>query len=361
MKALAPRLSPFIVLTLVLASALVSTRARADGDPPVPAPPPAAAAEEDATVVEARREFMQGAELVKAERWAEALAAFERADKLKTHAITTYDIAQCERAMGQYTRARRGFLAALDQDAKANGAELPENVRVETRGLVAQIDRILPRVEVKLRPADAQVAVDGRPLERASDEVSAGARGPVFVAGTLPPGPGAAPGVDSFVVVTDPGAHVITVSRRGYQDVVVNRTFPPGTTSSVGLELDRLPASIHVTSNLGDAIVRVNDADVGNPPVDVSRNAGRYEVKVTRQGFVPYEADFAVRPGERVELAANLREEKRVLTQRWWFWTGAAVLVIGAAVGTYFATRSDPEPQRPPTDGGGLGWSLKVP
>jgi hypothetical protein len=85
---------------------------------------------------------------------------------------------------------------------------------------------------------------------------------------------------------------------------------------------------------LVDAIVRVNDADVGNPPVEFSRNAGRYRVTVTRKGYVPYE---------------------------WWSWTAVGVVVVGAGAGTYALARSNSTPSRPPPDGGGLGWSLKVP
>lgn len=304
----------------------------------------------------ARREFLDGAALVRGERWGEALAAFERAAKLKPHAITTYNIAQCERAMGQYTRARSSLFVALAQDEASSGSELAESVRVEGRGLVAELDRVLPRVSVTLKPNDAAIAVDGRPIERLP-----AAGEPTFVAGSLAPGRGESPKVDSFLLVTNPGAHVITVSRQGYQDVVLNRTFAAASTPSLDLELDRLPATIHVTSNLADAIVRVNGVDVGNPPVDVSRVAGRYHVVVTRKDYVTYESDFAVRAGERVELTATMRAESKALTQKWWFWTAAGVLVTGAAAGTYFLTRSDPAPQRTATDGGGLGWSLRVP
>ncbi|HEY8073238.1 MAG TPA: PEGA domain-containing protein, partial [Labilithrix sp.] len=292
------------------------------------------------------------ADLVRAERWGEALAAFERAAEKKPHAITTFNIAQCERAMGQYTRARRDFVRAIDQDENANGEQLPESSRVEARGLASEMDRILARASVRLEPAEAAIAVDGRPLDKDGES---------FVAGTLPPGPGASPQLGSFVVVLNPGAHVFTVSRQGYQDVVLNRTFAPAATEKIDLLLDRLPATIHLTSNLTDAIVKVNDADVGNPPVEVSRNAGRYRVTVARKGWVTYETDVAMRPGERIEIAATMHEEKRALTQTWWFWTAVGVVVVGAAAGTYALTRSDSTPQRPPTDGGGLGWSLKVP
>jgi hypothetical protein len=313
---------------------------------------------ESPEVVTARREFLSGAELVKQERWAEALAAFERASSQKAHAITSFNIAQCERALGQYTRARRSLLQALEQDRVSNETELPPNARNEARGMLDELERILIRVTVNLRPEEAALAVDGRPLERAPED---GQGTPLLVAGTHAPGPGAPIQLPTFRVLMNPGAHVFIVSQRGYQDIVLNRSFPPGASAALDLSLDKLPATIHLTSDHPDAIVRVNGVDVGNPPVEVSRAAGRYKVTVTRAGFVPYDADVAVRSGERVELDAKLREDRPALTQRWWFWTAAGALVIGAATTTYLLTRSEPEPTRPPTNGGGLGWSLKVP
>ena len=70
------------------------------GEEPVAAPAPAQSEADDEPTVLARKEFLEGAALVRAERWGEALAAFERATKLKPHAVTTFNIAQCERAMG---------------------------------------------------------------------------------------------------------------------------------------------------------------------------------------------------------------------------------------------------------------------
>jgi tetratricopeptide (TPR) repeat protein len=325
-------------------------RARGDETPGSPSEP------ED-PVVSARREFNKGAELVKSERWAEALDSFERAAKVKTHAVTSFNIAQCERALGQYTRARRSFREALKLNEGSGNVDLPESASNEAKGLLAELEHILARADVALQPIDAAVAIDGRPLERVDDEDGKA----VFVAGTALPAPGTAPSLANFRVVMNPGPHVVTVSRRGYQDVVVNRTFSPGSTANLNLELDRLPATMHVTSNLADAIVHVNDADMGNPPVEVSRSAGRYHVTVARRGYLTYETDVTVRAGERLEIDAALREEKRALTQQWWFWTAAGAVLVGAGVTVYFLTRSDPQPTRPPVDGGGLGWSLNVP
>jgi hypothetical protein len=74
---------------------------------------------------------------------------------------------------------------------------------------------------------------------------------------------------------------------------------------------------------------------------------------------LPYETTADIAPRQRADLVATLREERPSLLSRWWFWTAAAAVVTGAAVTTYAVTR--PEPQRPPLDGGGLGWTVPAP
>src|SRR5215470_14179031 len=80
----------------------------------------------DEATAKARSEFVRGAELVARADWAEALLAFERSDALKPHPVTTYNRAVCLRAMGQYARSRATFLAALDENDKANGELMPQ-------------------------------------------------------------------------------------------------------------------------------------------------------------------------------------------------------------------------------------------
>jgi hypothetical protein len=310
---------------------------------------------ETAAVTKARDEFVAGAELVKKAQWAEALAAFERSAKLRPHAVTTYDIGACLRAMGQYTRAREALVRALAENDKSGGTQLSESLVADSKGYIAEIDHLLATATVHLTPANAAIAVDGRPLE-----VLAGAAMPTLVAGTLAPGAGTPPPVGSFTLVLDPGAHVVTLSRKGFADAIVNRTFLPGSTTDLKLELDRLPATLHITSNQPGAVVTVNGSDVGVAPVDVSRPAGSYRLVVKKDHFVTYESQVEVQAGEEANLEAKLFAESTSLTQRWWFWTAAGVVVAGAAVGTYFATRTSPTPERPALDGGGLGWTLKV-
>lgn len=312
----------------------------------------AARADDDPQTVEARSEFAKGAALAKAAQWGEALGAFERSAKLRPHAVTTYNIGACQRAMGQYTRARKTLQAALDQNAASNGAELASTLDAEARGWIAEIDdSILATLELQVKPADANLAIDGRPLEATSV---------AFVAGTLPPGPGQKIPSESFKVRVDPGTHVLTFSRKGYADSLVTKTIGPKTVTKIAVELDKLPAQLHISANVEGAVVTVNDLDVGVAPVDLSRPAGDYHVVVRKRGFVTYDAHVAMRAGERLDLATKLDAEKPSLVEKWWFWTAAGAVVAGAAIGTYFIVHKEPEPQRPPLNGGGLGWTVQL-
>src|SRR5512143_2083153 len=84
---------------------------------------PCAWADDEATQ-QARTEFVRGTDFVNHAQWAEALAAFERSAKLKPHAVATYNIAACERALGHYTRARQALRDALAQNDAAQRTQL---------------------------------------------------------------------------------------------------------------------------------------------------------------------------------------------------------------------------------------------
>jgi hypothetical protein len=333
---------------------LLATSARgADSSPEGDASQPG----EPAEVAKAREEFLSGAELVKQARWGEALAAFERSSKLHPHAITTYDIGACERAMGLYTRAQQTFRQALLQNDSGGKTALPGSLVTDIEGYLAQIQSLLSTAVVTLVPANAAVSVDGRPLEVLESSASGP---PLLAAGVRAPGPGEAPPASLFRIELDPGVHVVTLSRKGFADAVVNETFLPGTSRELSLHLDRLPATLHIASYPSGGVVTVNGFDVGTTPTDVSRPAGSYKIVVKKPGYVSYETELVVQSGEDASLSPNLPIEKTALTQRWWFWTSVGIVVLAAAGGTYLVERSRETTPAPPPNGGGLGWTLEL-
>ena len=114
-------------------------------------------------VEQARRLYRQGVEQVRAAEWAKALDSFERSARLLPHAVTSYNIGACHRAMGQYTRARTRFSEALQRTGD-HPDELPHNLARDAARYLDEMDRLLARVRVWVEPADMRVAVDGAPL-----------------------------------------------------------------------------------------------------------------------------------------------------------------------------------------------------
>jgi len=303
---------------------------------------------------EARAQFVIGADLVKDAKWSEALAAFERSFALVEHPVTLFDIGACERALGSYARARRTLMRARELDAAGTRGKLPSSARADIDAFLAEIAAILVTVDVHLEPPSATIAVDGRPLDATTD-----GEPPTLTAGLASPGPGRAPPRGDFRLELDPGAHVLVLSRPGFEDVVRRETFAKGRPASLDLVLARLDGALEVRADRVGAAVAVDGIDVGAAPVTVRRPAGRYHVAVRKTGFVSFETDAVLEAGGRVELSAPLAAEKTPITKTWWFWTVAGGVIAVAAATTYFATRPDPE--RPAANGGGLGWVLRAP
>lgn len=304
-------------------------------------------------VAEARAEYARGNELGKKEDWAEALAAFQRSYQLKPHPTTRYNIGTCLRVLGRYTAAR----AVFDEVLRSGSVEqLPATLVENARGYKAETDRLVARVVITIEPADAEIALDGRPLEASLEKGEGGI--PVAVAGVLPSGPGKRVPARTFEAIVDPGTRVMVITQQRYHAIVRNELFAPGSRRSLTLDLEKLPASLHISANIDRAIVTVNGVDVGNAPVVVPRLPGEYRVIVSKDGFVPHAMTVKVLPGEDPKLDATLVPERIPITKRWWFWAGAAAIVAGGVAITYAATR--PEPQPPEYQRGNTGWLVEL-
>ncbi|MEZ4232497.1 MAG: PEGA domain-containing protein [Polyangiaceae bacterium] len=303
---------------------------------------------DDGPEARARDAFVAGAKLAADLRWREALERFEASAKLRPHPGTTYNIAICQRALGQYTRARLSFERVLEQ---ARTQPLDASLLDDSRAILAELKRVLAEVRLELNPRSARLSIDGRPLS-----ASGGDR---YVAGLRDPGPPEAPGRSTLSITLDPGPHLLLISSKGYADHVKRLNVRPGSKLELRLELSRLPASLRVRANRRRAAVSIDGVDVGTAPLSLSRPAGNYRVEVQRAGYQPYVTETRLRSGEEVTLRAVLDPESVALSERWWFWAGIGVLAIGVGVTTYALTRPDPE--RPALDGGSLGWTVEVP
>lgn len=101
---------------------------------------------------------------------------------------------------------------------------------------------------------------------------------------------------------------------------------------------------IDIVANLAGAAVTVAGQSRGLTPIEPLKlpAPASYEIRVEKAGFVPFTTRIALPPdGEiKVEAALSRRGAEPALYQRWWFLTGAGI-VVAAAAGTaiYFGTR----------------------
>ena len=303
----------------------------------------AAAQSGEGDALRARDEFRAGSKLIEQSEWAGALAAFERSLALHRHPLTVYNIGVCQRFLGRYTLA----VATLRQSLRAdNGNELPQLFREQANAYIQEIERKLSRLSVTVAQPDATIAFDGRPLAvTPSGELASG---------IAPPGEGKRVPAAHFVVVTDPGSHVLTFQLAGHDTLEVRRDLKPGATEELSMSLTEQNAELQIDADRAGSVVRVDDIDVGLTPISIARPPGRHSIVVTKPSFVTYRSAVTLRPGQKTRLAAELPVEHIPLTRRWWFWTAAAGVVATGAVVTYFLVR--PAPTAPAYEGGSIGW-----
>jgi hypothetical protein len=334
-----------------LLSIAVSASAEADPAPSAPPTQPDSAVETEVTAADRAREaFLAGADFVKESDWARALESFNLSHELRPHPTTRYNIGVAQRALGQYVAAQASLKEAV---AIEEGETLPLPLREQAQALLQEIEGIVSTVSLEVTPADATLAIDGRPLEKSGDR---------WLAGIRAAGKGERIEGGKAELVLDPGAHVFVFSRRGFADAVVNKTFTPGSTQRLTLSLDTLPATIHVEASREEARVTVDGIDVGYAPVDVPRPGGTYVVEVSKPGYVTFSTRVSLDPGAASSLRAPLPVYEPPLTEEVWFWSvigsGVALVGAGVAVGTYLATREPPTAPAP--SGGTIGWVIDL-
>jgi hypothetical protein len=87
-----------------------------------------------------------------------------------------------------------------------------------------------------------------------------------------------------------------------------------------------------VRSHVPQTNVLIDAKPVGLTPVEAVLGAGSHPVVVTRDGYDENKTQVVIRAGEQRVLSLD-PIKRRPITSRWWFWTGAGVIVTGIVVG----------------------------
>ena len=105
---------------------------------------------------------------------------------------------------------------------------------------------------------------------------------------------------------------------------------------------------IHIAANLDGANVKVSGEDKGTTPVPAIKvkAPARYDLRVTKDGYIPFHASVDVPPDGDIAVRADLvaQGEHVAWYGRWGVATLAGVVVLGAVgTGVWYGTRSPTE------------------
>jgi hypothetical protein len=307
-----------------------------------PAPTPAGASQ-DAATDQARALFNEGTDKAHAGEWSLALTAFERSEALHPHAVTTYNIGYCERALGRYMRARKMLGEALAENAAHGGVELPDELAAGAKSYLAEIERQIARALISVSPEGVSITIDGRPLERA---VTDGPR-PIAWADTRALGPAEPVPASTFELYVDPGPHVFVVTKLGFAEDVSTHTFEPGSEQSL---LFALPPSVPTPRAMSAPVGR---ADAQTHPPAPSRIPLVVSLGVGAAGLAPGAIAGGIAIGLKGEGPSHYAQAGTAADVAT---VGFVVGGVGAVVGALYWWLSMPASpsSQPPAPGAGV-------
>jgi hypothetical protein len=323
-----------MVTRLWLAAALLALGAhpaRAQ-DTPAPATPPSplsATAPSSATtpsqVAEAsadraRAHFQEGVSLSRAERWAEALAAFEQSAAIVERPSTLLNVATALQRLG---RARE-CIAAVDRYLRATEITGDAEARARATALREAMVAALAQVSLAVLPADAQVSIDGR-LEVLTADVP---------------------------IELDPGRHAFVIEREGHLPARFQLELQPGQRVSRAVSLAERPAEparLEVSTQVMGARIEIDGEVVGTDEVELELLPGPHIVRVAAAGWEPFERALRVEAGTRARIDAQLSRPGACQSVECEpaFWIVGGLVLAGAAAAAIslpFALASEQPP-----------------
>lgn len=174
------------------------------------------------------------------------------------------------------------------------------------------------------------------------------------------------------------GEHQVTVKALGFAPWSKKVTVTANKTTEVAASLEPVAAVLLVSSDVPGAEVWLNGKSQGSAPVEVEAPVGTAEVAVRKEGYREAAQTLKVVAGKEYPLAVRLQpaavavasptppvesdrpletsltpvastdvtpgvtdtvETSPPIYQRWWFWTGVAVVAAGIATASYFGVK----------------------
>ena len=255
--------------TVVLGCLLAASSAQAA---PKKSPKKPAPAEKTPEQKEADRHFKSGVGFFTDQKYAEALAEFDRAYEIAPATIVLYNIAACHRYLSHYSEAVKYYRRFLDESE--GGAKVPADRIVAAKAELDDILSKIARVSVTA-PDGAEVMVDGEPV------------------GTMP--------LDMPLIVA-PGEHKVVVKLAGKKDGDKSLKLASGDEVSVKINLSDAPKAPPPEEKI--VVVHEPEAPLGPKVFSIMAGFGTNFQQVAKTGVPDVGLGYALT--DRLEVALDV-------------------------------------------------------
>ena len=264
----------------------------------------------------ARELFRRGAEAYGAERYAEALEAFEASYRHREVPVVLFNLAQTLRALDRPAEAIEAYRRYLRTDET-----LDDERRTAVESVIAELAPSVALVRLEATPEGTALSVDGRAL-------------------------GVAPFAEPVAV--DPGARRFEATAEGHVDATRTLQLEAGRPARLRFALrPATPAgTLRLRANVEGATLRVggDTFSLGTEPLELRLDVGQHDYTVEADGFRDHEGVLDLEADQTRELAITL-ERRRSLAHQWWLWAGvggAVLLGVVIALAVALPSRVDP-------------------
>jgi hypothetical protein len=233
-------------------------------------------------------------------RYVDALAAYQQSAVLAPdYTGVLYSIARAHQLLGEFAEALK-TLERFEREASP-----------EMKAKVGGLDRLFAELRGRVGTLELSSNVSGaRVLLRSK------------VLGTTP----------LPLTRLEAGAATLELELDGFFPVRREVVVPAGGRLALELELHARSSSALLTirTSPGGAQIRVDGRSQGtsSPSVELTLPAGTHRITAQREGYDEASVPVVLRAGTTRDLALKL-ERSVPVTSRWWFWTGAGLLVLG--------------------------------
>lgn len=268
--------------------------------------PESTGAAEQPEVAAAQMRFQYGLRLARSENWHAALVEFDASIAALPNRSALYNRALCLRHLYRYPEAIEAFQHYLE----FVGADIEAAQRAEIDSLISTMGEMLTSISVEVSQPGAAIFVDDREV-------------------------GASPLDGPLLLLA--GRHEVRVALPGFVTIRRDVQVVTGREMSLDLTLEEEPRQgvLTVDSNVTEAVVWIDDEEVGLTGHPLLVDAGSHTIEVRAEGYRPGQRRFLIEADREQQVEVAIERPFRFPRSVFWSTVGltAAGLLATTSLG----------------------------